>query len=646
MAFWDDIADTIRGSLRGDIDTLLKSDADALPEVPQDLTDNKEAIGQKSIISDPFFDNTTSNFIFRNKMSRVSNKTLKDVSLRDWTVSAIIQARCDTMLRFARPQRKHLDMGFKIQKKNHSDVVTAEEKKTMADLEDFIYNCGRKENVPAGGEMMFGEFLKLTTRDALTFGHVAVEKVFTNSGAIHRFRPVPAEQMYIINPKTDKHVVERELENALITYKNKYQATQSNNPEASQEYNIQENDFFKYVQMSFDNRILSAFGDNDMIFTLFNPQNFADSMGYCYSPLELAILNVTNHLNIENYNANFFTHGYAARGVLHLKGVVTQAQLTAFRRQFYNTITGTQNAWRTPIVSGLDEVQWVPLSGSAKEMEYLNYNNHIMRAICSQFQIDPLELGLDYLVTATGRAASNSQSNEYKINYSRERGLIPILMMFEDMMNGSVLPSLDKELANKYEFKFTGYDDESPQTFIAQQQAEMSVHSSMNDLLRAAGKQTMSHDIADLTLNETLWQLVEKNITRGEIREHFFGDKAAIGKRELAYIPGDPSFFGWNQMILTIDSQRQQMEQAKASARCCNQQQAQQAQMQQNQDGREQEAHDASMNDHQSRQASAAVDSANAPSLKDSAKTYGLATHGLSVGGETIPNPINTLGNK
>ena len=89
-------------------------------------------------------------------------------------------------------------------------------------------------------------------------------------------------------------------------------------------------------------------------------QNFADSMGYGYSPLELAIITVMNHLNVENYNSMFFTHGYAARGVLHLKGTVTQSALANFRRQFYNSISGQQNAWRTPIVAGLDDVQWVP----------------------------------------------------------------------------------------------------------------------------------------------------------------------------------------------------------------------------------------------------------------------------------------------
>jgi phage portal protein BeeE len=129
------------------------------------------------------------------------------------------------------------------------------------------------------------------------------------------------------------------------------------------------------VQVSLDQTILAVFGDEDMVFKLFNPQNFLDSMGYCYSPLELAIINVTNHLNTENYNANFFTQGYAARGVLHLKGTVTQSQLHAFRRQFYNNINGAQHAWKTPIIAGLDDINWVPMSGSARDMEYINFNN-------------------------------------------------------------------------------------------------------------------------------------------------------------------------------------------------------------------------------------------------------------------------------
>lgn len=631
MGFFDDLTKSIRDSLRGDIDDLLKADADALPDKPTD-PQAQAGIGQKAIIDDPFFDQVHQHFIFKNKMSRISNKTLKDTSVRDWLISSIIQARADTILRFARPQRKQFDTGFKVQKKDGDEHLTAQEKEEIANIEDFILNCGRKQGTPAGDEMLFAEFLKLLTRDAITFGHIAIEKILTRNGGLHRFRPLPSESMYLINKKTNRDIIAKEIENARKIQRTFKEFNRGNDPDANLEYNEPDIEYYKYVQMSYDNRVLAAFGDEDMIWKLANPQNFADSMGYCYSALELAVINVTNHLNVENYNANFFTHGYAARGILHLKGTVTQAQMTAFRRQFYNTISGAQNAWRTPIIAGLDDVQWVGLSGSAKEMEYLNYNNHLMRALCTQFQIDPVELGLDFLASPNGRSPMQQANNEYKITYSRERGLLPLLMMFEDMVNCDIIPALDKELAKKYEFKFVGYTDETPQTNVALLQAEMTVHSSMNDLLRRSDKEAVKHPIFDLPLNQTFWQLVDKIMTKGEQRELFLKDKSAVGKRELAYFPGDPAFMGWQQMLMTLDRARQQ-DKLQAQQMKAEQEQAQQ------QGAREQEQHNAAMDEQKARQAHAA---AAHETLKDSAKQSGAASEALHVGGQVVGNPLNT----
>ena len=122
MGFFDNITGSIRDSLRGDIDDLLKADSDALPDMASE-SDNKGAVGQKAIIDDPFFDQVHQHFIFKNKMSRLSNKTLKDTSVRDWLVSAIIQARIDTMLMFARPQRRQFDMGYRIKKSSRNSIL-------------------------------------------------------------------------------------------------------------------------------------------------------------------------------------------------------------------------------------------------------------------------------------------------------------------------------------------------------------------------------------------------------------------------------------------------------------------------------------------------------------------------------------------
>jgi hypothetical protein len=272
-------------------------------------------------------------------------------------------------------------------------------------------------------------------------------------------------------------------------------------------------------------------------------------------------------------------------------------------------------------------------------MEYINFNNHLLRIICSQFQIDPVELGLDYLVSASGRAPMQQANNEYKIEYSRERGLYPILMFIEDMVNSDILPALDKELALRYKFIFTGYTDESPQTEIAQMQAEMTVFKTMNDLLVQAQKKKIKEPAADLPLNQSFWALVEKNYTRGEIREKFFGDKGASTRKELQYIPGDQAYLAWAQLLSAFEQQKMQRKDAK-------EQQAQQAQIQQLELQRDEELHNHAKEKHQMEMerahAEAAANAVKARSLKDSAKEFG-ATKAINVGGKILANPINHL---
>lgn len=637
MAFWND---WVRDSVKKELDLLNKGDADEVPEKPDTMPeDDDPEIGRKAIVTDPFFTQQSQQTIFRYRLSRLSNKTLKDVSLRDWLVSTILQNRVDTLVRFARPQSRKFDMGYRIVKKNKESEHTPEEKVEIDNLQEFIYNCGRIQNTPDEDRMLFGDFIKMITRDALTFGNITVEKIKTRRGALHRFRPVPAESIFHINPNAPKAQVQDHIK----AVKNTYQIKSDNDPRKDYQVNDLQIDYYKYVQVSYDHRPLAVFGDEDLIFKLYNPQNFADGNGYCYSPVEMAIMNITNHMNTEHYNANFFTHGQAAKGILHLKGTVTQSQMTAFRRQFYSLINGAQNAWRTPIVSGLEDVQWVPMAGGSKEMEYLNYNMHLMRAVCSQFQIDPMELGLDLLVTG-GRAA-NLQGHQTKIEFSREKGLYPLLMFIEDFVNANIIPAIDPEYSRKYKFQFEGYTDETPQTEIALLQAEMTVNKTMNDLLSSARKEHIKHPIADLPMNAAFWGMVEKNMTRGEIRELFLGDKGASKKKELQYIPADPAFLSWQQMLLTLENMKKQEEQQKEQMAAQQQQMQQEAEAQANQQkledakhGRDQEKHEAEMNAVRGQAAHNAVQQGK--KLHDMAEQAG-ATSATNIGGKNIKNPLN-----
>jgi len=635
----------LKKSIKQEMEELSKNaDPDAIPEKPDTSSDDGDPeIGRKAIITDPFYSQQSQQTLFKFRLSRLSNKTLKDVSLRDWLCSSIIMNRVNTVVRFSRPQLKKFDMGFRVVKRDHGEDYTNAEKSEIENIQAFIYNCGRLDNTPDDDKMLFGEFLKMTVRDALTFGNIAVEKILTRRGALHRFRPVPAEAVFNINENAPKKQIEEQVKSV----KNISEPQSDNDPRRNYQINERPLDYYKYVQTSYDNRPLAVFGDEDMIFKLYNPQNFADGNGYCYSPLELAIMNLTHHMNTEHYNSNFFTHGQAAKGVLHLKGTVTQTQMTAFRRQFYNLINGAQNAWRTPIIAGLDDVQWVPMAGGSKEMEYIEYNNHLMRSICSQFQIDPMELGLDNL--AGSSKTSGQEGNQAKIEFSREKGLYPILMFIEDFINCDILPAIDPLYSKKYKFQFEGYSDETPQTEVSLLQAEMTVNKTMNDLLIAARKEKIKHPVGDLPLNQAFWQLVSQNMTRGEIREEFFGDKGASAKRELQYIPEDPAFLNWQQMLLSIDQTKQAQEQQAQEQEQQAQAQEQQAQAEQEAaehqrqlddaaHGREQEKHEAEMNQVKGQAAVNAVNQGK--SIKDIAKTTGN-TGAANIHGVNVKNPLN-----
>lgn len=642
MAIWDD---WLKKGIKQEMEALSKNaDPDAIPEKPDTTSEETNPdIGRKAIITDPFYSQQSQQTLFKFRLSRLSNKTLKDVSLRDWLCSSIILNRVDTIVRFSRPQLKKFDMGFRVVKRDHEEDYTKAERSEIENIQAFIYNCGRLDNTPDSDKMLFGEFLKMTVRDALTFGNIAVEKVLTRRGALHRFRPVPAEDVFHINENAPKKQIEAEIQSV----KHISEPKSDNDPRTGYKVNERPLDYYKYVQTSYNNRPLAVFGDEDMIFKLFNPQNFADGNGYCYSPLELAVMNLTHHMNTEQYNSNFFTHGQAAKGVLHLKGTVTQTQMTAFRRQFYNLINGAQNAWRTPIIAGLDDVQWVPMAGGSKEMEYIEYNNHLMRSICSQFQIDPAELGLDHL--AGSGKSSGQDGNQAKIEFSREKGLYPILMFIEDFVNCDILPAIDKEYAKKYRFQFEGYTDETPQTEVALLQAEMTVNKTMNDLLVAARKEKIKHPVGDLPMNQAFWQLVNQNMTRGEIREEFFGDKGASLKKELQYIPEDPAFLNWQQMLLSMEQMKQQQEEMASQAQAQQQAQEQQAQEQQQaqqhqyqledaENNREQEKHNADMNQIKGQAALNAIN--HGKSIQDIAKTTGN-TSSANINGVNVKNPLN-----
>ena len=283
-----------------------------------------------------------------------------------------------------------------------------------------------------------------------------------------------------------------------------------------------------------------------MIYKLGNPQNFITNNGYCIGELEMSTMVVTTHLQAENYNKLFFTHGFASRGLLHIKGDATPAQLKAFRSQWYAQVSGNENSWRTPIIAGVDDVKWIQLAANNREMEYSNYVDHIIRTLCAIFAISPVEIGFDYLTKGQGQGGLGQEDNDTKIQQSQVRGLKPLLVWIETIINEDIIPNVDEILSEKYKFEFVGLEAESKAEELERHQAEIAVRATLNDIRDEAGLDPIL--AGEVVGNEAWLTLMMQTHTIGQIREYLFGYAGDSENPKFDYI-ADQFWFQQRQIV-------------------------------------------------------------------------------------------------
>jgi hypothetical protein len=140
-------------------------------------------------------------------------------------------------------------------------------------------------------------------------------------------------------------------------------------------------------------------------------------------------------------------------------------------------VKGNRNSFQTPIMAGMDEVQWIPLTQSHSEMEFSMWLNYLVRMICAIYQIDPSEIG--YGIKDEGRGGGLSGDNtKEKLANSRDKGFIPLMKFLQDFINKNIISNLDPE----YKLEWVGLEDESDMARIARQKEEVQWKKSLNEI--------------------------------------------------------------------------------------------------------------------------------------------------------------------
>ena len=343
-------------------------------------------------------------------------------------IAAIINTRITQVAEFAAPNPSGNSIGFQIRLRHPHKTPTTAQQETIRDIYEFMQTCGdpRLDN-----EMNFEAFLRMIVRDSLTFDAACFEVVRTRGGQVCGFTPVDAAT----------------IRRSKLTESEK--ANGRRDPEG-----------VRFVQVVND-KVVAEFTAKQLCYGIRRPRTDILFKGYGHPELELCVGLLTSLLNAEVYNSANFTNGISASGIVAVKTSMNPQLFRAFRREFYQMLSGSSNAKKTPLIQlspdGDEDVKAINLSNTNAEMEFQEWVHHLMKQICAIWCVDPSEVGFEFGQTGV-RSTLNEGSPLDKVVMSKERGLRPLLRAIEYWLNTYVIRELDPDM----ELVFTGLDSMSP----------------------------------------------------------------------------------------------------------------------------------------------------------------------------------------
>ena len=439
------------------------------------------SVSRKSYDYDP--NNYTNQYDFANKHSLVSDNSKLMIFLKDPIVSAIVQTYSNQVLEFSKPQENRYSTGFIFRRKDR-EAIRDEDKANIHLLCQYITNCGisDRDRTSANEDLDFGTFLKLIVKDRLIYDPIAIERIFTNSGHIHHFLPVSSPTIRYASPRLDKaSVVDDE-------------------PMLREE----DDEPFKYVQIIQGTK-KKGFTSKELIFKLGNPSNDLFTNGYSIGEIDLLMNVITAHLNLDTRNRSMFENSFVAPGIINLKGEVSEEQLEAFRRAYYAQGVGPGGMYRTPILNANEGVEYLKTGLDGKDMEFGNYSEYLIKVICAIYQIAPEELNFSSINSnggSGGSGGSNYNNLEKRLEYSKNKGLKPLLNFIEDIINTEIMPYLNFEFCQDYEFHFAGLEDEDKLEEIDRLKKESEIYKTLNECRIESGLPRIPDDISQIGLGD------------------------------------------------------------------------------------------------------------------------------------------------
>lgn len=390
-------------------------------------------------------------------------ETLKLWSRKNIILNAIINTRVNQVSLFCTPARySDRGIGYEVRMKDPLQTPSSHDKSKIRQIEEFLQHTGRDKKDFTRDT--FRTFVKKLIRDRLTYDKINFELIYNAAGILDRFKAVDASTIYVA---VDEKGHENKGKNAT-----------------------------KYVQI-LDRRKVAEFKAEEMAWEVHNPRTDITVGRYGYPELEIAMNHLQYHENTEIFNARFFAQGGTTRGLLHIKTGQEQSHqaLQAFRREWQTMFSGINGAWKIPVITA-EDVKFVNMTQSSKDMEFEKWLNYLINVICSIFSIDPSEINFPNRGGATGSSGStlNESSTKEKHRSSKDKGLEPLLKFIEDAVNKYII----SQFGDNYVFNFVGGDSQTEKEIIDILAAKAAIGLTINDIRAELGYPPV--DGGDVTL--------------------------------------------------------------------------------------------------------------------------------------------------
>lgn len=406
---------------------------------------------------------------WRQRPSSLTYETLRQMSVSNTVIAAIIQLRVDQVAAFCTPQQGQYDRGYRIVLRDRRDKnkgMSPVQQREAESIERFLETTavlmdGEK---PADRDS-FRTFLKKGVRDILTYDQWCFEKIRDYSGRPSRFIALPSES---IRPAVSdiEHLDPADLRSRVA-----------------------------YVQV-YENTVISEFSTDELAFCVKNPRSDLRVNGFGFSPIEQIIRLVTAWLFGFEYNTRFFTQGSAIKGLINIKGAIPDRQLRAFRRMWYSMISGVTNAWKTPIVNA-EDLQWVSMHTNNREMEYGQWMDWLTKLICAMYGADPVEINFIFGNSGQSSSLNQSRPNAEEVTESKDKGLRPLLDHIAESLNRHVIWDINPD----FEFAFTGFDSKAEEQERKARIDRVKAYKTVNEIRAEEDEEPLPGQLGDVILD-------------------------------------------------------------------------------------------------------------------------------------------------